>query len=589
LMTFPAIRPAWAITRSAWLAHRKNFLVLLSAPLVCGWLLHASSSTFLKSESAAALAILLVGFSLFLTFVFCNFTESDKRGRSDGFPVRMFTLPVSTRTLVLVPVGFSVLAVGIVYTAWATLALPALGWKPPLSWPLLYLAAGMTWYHAIVWSLARFRIARVLVLGLGGAFLSTAWLVVSPALQRDEFSLLPESFRHLLCGALFVISLAALVVACVTVENQRRGGMRISSREKNGVRGKYNSEFFRPRTLLERMADVLPRSQRRFGSPAQAQFWFEWRRHGSLLPKAVGGVLLLIVAPAPFQAPISVGRAEIVLSWMLALPVLLAVMLGKGFGKADLWANAPGLPLFQATRPLSNTDWIAAKMKAAFWAVASSWLIVLATAALWLWLWCDHSAMLAEWHKAANENWRFELQGTNYETRFPGLISIGSVLMFLAVLIFFTWRFLIGSLYVGLSGKAWLLNLAACGVLLSIFVPPLCAAADVPDRLKGLLYPPWWFQWSLAGLLAAKFAAALLFAGYARQKGFVATRGILKYLIISIVTAVVLVVLVRHLIPYQLVLLTGWNKRIFALLTLFFVPVLRMSIAPIVLARNRRN
>ena len=85
LIAVPAIRPAWTIGRSIWLARRAGFLALLSAPLICGWLFHLSSRDFLEGDGPDLLGYLPMGLSLFLTFVFCNFTESDRRGRFDGF------------------------------------------------------------------------------------------------------------------------------------------------------------------------------------------------------------------------------------------------------------------------------------------------------------------------------------------------------------------------------------------------------------------------------------------------------------------------------------------------------------------------
>src|SRR5258708_4506674 len=98
-----------------------------SRALACGWAFHLVPLASQKGDSADLLAYLPMGLSLFVTFVLCNFTESDRKGRFDGFPSRLFTLPVATRTLVLAPMLFSILTVAVVYVAWTTLALPALG------------------------------------------------------------------------------------------------------------------------------------------------------------------------------------------------------------------------------------------------------------------------------------------------------------------------------------------------------------------------------------------------------------------------------------------------------------------------------
>jgi hypothetical protein len=575
LISRQAIRSAWTIARSIWLARRFGFVALLSAALVCGWLYHLLSPALLKGEGADLLGYLPMGLSIFLTFVLCNFTENDRRGRLDGFPSRLFTVPVTTPTLVAGPIVFSVLAVSAIYVVWAKLALPALGREMPLGWPVLYLQAGMICYQSLVWVLARYRVVRLLVLGLSGTVFATGWLTLRRGAEND-FGFTSEGVpvRVLICAALVVMSLGAWMLATVIVENQRRGGINKWKgwRSAEGARSGTGDEYRGQRTLLERIADALPRRQTRFRSPAQAQFWFEWRRHGSLLPMATGGVLLLILAPAPWCAPIGAERAGIVLCWIIALPPLLAWVLGKGFGKADLWSKEPGLPLFHATRPLSNTDWIGAKMRAATLATMCSWAIVLGVTPLWLWLWCDWQSLLQQWRTAVAYD--------------PGVFS--SSLAVLPILVVFTWRFLIGSLYVGLSGKTWMINVAACGVFLSLFAPLVGAAPIVQDNLHYLLFTPRWFPWLLTGLFAAKATAAVVVTRSARRKGFVSDRAIRRYLVVWLGIATSLILLIWQLIPFEHIpARSGWNRPMFALLALLLVPLLRVAYAPIALAKNR--
>ena len=118
------------------------------------------------------------------------------------------------------------------------------------------------------------------------------------------------------------------------------------------------------------------------------------------MPAMTAAVLLLLMIPAPFAAPIRPQTTAYTLMCILLLPFLLAFALGKGFGKADLWSREPGLPLFLATKPLSNAEWIGSKMKAAALAVVASWGLVIGLTSLWLWLWCDGSMLAAWWSRA---------------------------------------------------------------------------------------------------------------------------------------------------------------------------------------------
>jgi len=93
----PALRSGWTIARSMWQVRQPAFLALVLAPLLYGWFLHMTPASVLSRETSTTLGSLLMGLSLFLTFVCCNFTENDRRERLDGFPARLFTLPVATR------------------------------------------------------------------------------------------------------------------------------------------------------------------------------------------------------------------------------------------------------------------------------------------------------------------------------------------------------------------------------------------------------------------------------------------------------------------------------------------------------------
>ncbi len=435
----------------------------------------------------------------------------------------------------------------------------------------------MICFQAIVWSLAAFKIARLIVLGIGGTLLALGWIVLRRGVERFFLiDIVPENFpvRAIAFTLLGFMGLTAFIVATIAVENQRRGGIR---RWKTipGIDRSASPviKAVERRTLIERL-DFLSRGRKQFKSAAAAQFWYEWRRHASLVPLATGCVLVLIMAPAPFLAPIGAERAGILLSWIFALPLLLALVLGKGFGKADLWSKEPGIPLFLATKPLSIEHWIGAKMKAAALASAVAWLIVLVATSVWLRLWCDYQPLLDEIRKAT--------------TAFPAF-NVGSALALLSLCVLLTWRFLIGSLYLGLSGRAWMINVAACGVFLGTFAVPLGIAAIVEDHSYLLLYPPGWVAWLISGLFAAKLAGAGWLAGSARSRRLITTRAILFYLGAWIAAAAALVGIGFKLIPFEITRAAGWSRWTIALLLLLFVPLLRVAAAPAALARNRRR
>src|SRR5258706_9060730 len=209
-----------------WLAHRRGFLAVLSATLFCGLAFPIVRPHLHDADALSALGYVPMGLLLFLTFVFCGFTDSDRRARLTGFPSRLFSLPVSTRTLISTPILFGVVSAGLVYMAWAKLVLPGLGRALPLTWPVLYLLTGMICYQAIIWSMARFKVMRILALGVGGAFFAIGWAAFRNDFERELLSwLVPDTVpvRPILCLLLCALSLGALGTAYVAVESQRHG------------------------------------------------------------------------------------------------------------------------------------------------------------------------------------------------------------------------------------------------------------------------------------------------------------------------------------------------------------------------------
>ena len=166
-----AIRSAWTIIWAIWRRHQRSIIGLLAITFLFGWIFRATPG----SEVIQTIGNLGMGLSLFLTFVICGFTEGDRKARSWGFSARLFTLPVSTPTLIAAPMLFGVVTIGLVYFVWAGFALSAQGL--PLTWPLLYLGVGMICYQCILWSMARYRVTRIVVLGYTGALFAMGWLV----------------------------------------------------------------------------------------------------------------------------------------------------------------------------------------------------------------------------------------------------------------------------------------------------------------------------------------------------------------------------------------------------------------------------
>ncbi len=114
----PAAALGWEICR----AQRVAVGTLAAALLLCtAW--HWAVFGGRPNEVFLNVCILLMGLSFAASFLVFKFTESDRRQRFNGFPSRLFTLPVSTTWLVTVPMLYGAGAVALIYVAWACLIL----------------------------------------------------------------------------------------------------------------------------------------------------------------------------------------------------------------------------------------------------------------------------------------------------------------------------------------------------------------------------------------------------------------------------------------------------------------------------------
>src|SRR5262249_6657493 len=149
------------------------------------------------------------------------------------------------------------------------------------------------------------------------------------------------------------------------------------------------------------------------------------------------------------------GGAPTTVFWILAgalfTPPFLAVFVAA--------TVSTRLTPFIATKPIGSAAVIAAKLKVALGSTLAAWLLVLAAIPVALWL--SHAgSIVGGWVRDAAR-----VLGT------PRALVLA--LLLLAALVGSTWKQLVQSLYVGMSGRAWL-------VKTSVFVALALFAAFVP-------------------------------------------------------------------------------------------------------------
>jgi len=567
-------RPVTALIREIWCRNRRT-IHITAALLLSSWLFNLFFArefrpTGREDHELLTINSLLTVASLLLVFSIFNHTEFSPQREWTGFPYRLFTLPVTSLTLTAVPMLLGISVVELVYIISLKLVFRD-GQLPKPEWFAALLGTYMVFYQTVLWTLAGFRLLRIIVLGLiGTSFVGVAFL---PFFAQYVSS--PWFSENILVTLLSGLAAAAFVVAWVCIAQQRCGG------------GKRRSWL---KSLIERITDALPRRKKDFRSPASAQFWFEWRRAGALLPSCVGALLLLVIGPLSWFLRDDSGSATWILAWTLVMPIILAFPLGKGFSKADFWANDLTLPTSVSIRPLANGEIIVIKMKVAALSAAISWLLVLTFLALWLPLWADLAPLMMPrigiWMTYGHSMW------AEY--------AISALFIMAAALV--TWTLLIGGLWVGLSGNRKLFFGTAavyCFVPLAAFIVLTILlnhdqavrawATEDPDRVLSI------FEWIATLAVIAKFWLAAFSwrsIGKPRVRAY-----LLLWTSATLLLAVLAILIWAHgSLDLELMGLMDFLpldvyrlRNLLILVTLLIIPFGRIGFAPSVLAKNRHR
>jgi len=432
--------PIAALTWEIWRRGRKSAWLGIGCLCLCASINLATPEHLRATEVGQALFPPLFGLLMVLCFLLVmgifNYTEFSASREWNGFPYRLFCLPLRTWQLVLTPMLLGVIAIELIYAAWIKLV-----WThehPVMTqWFGVLLGAYMIFYQAVLWNLAGFRVLRVIALSVGGV--SSIAVASLPILAKDD----PSSWfsQRILIPVMIGLGVVTVGITWQTVARQRCGG----GQRQNWLR-----------SWIDAGCDALPRRRTEFASPAAAQQWFEWRRSGLLLPACIAFALATCVAPLTWLARNDPKYTSYLLVRLLILPVVLSYWIGKGFIKPEFWSTNLSLPAFLATKPFASGDFIVTKLRVAALSVIFCWLLIGGFVALWLPLWGDTA----------------QLQGVILELRqrcpdsWLAILTLGC-----AGLVVITWRFLVNGLWSGLSGRRLL------------YVGSLCVQVGMPAML----------------------------------------------------------------------------------------------------------
>ena len=431
-MRSPALAIAWEFRqrhRSALIALASYALVFVAVRLL---VLGPGEPLRLDPPNGIAAAVIVPLSTAFMYFlaVFSFGLGGDLAARQSPFPARMFTLPVTTRALAGWPMLFGTAAVASLWLLTAPFVAGRGDSSCPSIWPALLGAVFLAWTQVLTWTAYGLPGLRIVATVLWLAALDA---VVILAVQLE----VPEPWLVAMLAPQLPL---AYLAACFVVARARRGDV-----------PDWRGVFAR----ASRIAHVLSPRQDRFPSPFRAQAWFEWRQQGRVLPALVGILL-------PFELGLLyLARDEpAVLVWLTLLGVLLTPPFMAGF--TAVTAGQPGQGggdssgvTLTATRPLTSAALVAAKLQAAIWSTLVAWLIVLVAVPIAL---------------ALSGTWPVVADGVVEVVEVVGRPrAIVIALLGFAGLLASTWKQLVQSLCIGLTGRAWVVRTSVL-VRLSLLV-----------------------------------------------------------------------------------------------------------------------
>ena len=544
-MRSPALAIAWELRQR----HRWGLLAVAGYLLVVAtirFLIFGPSEPVLVNSArfAAVVSVPLTTTFVYLLAVFSFGFAGDLAARQSIYPARMFTLPVTNAALVGWPMLYGTAAMAVLWLAARLFAVWPSGIAIPLIWPALLAAALLAWTQALTW----------MPYGLPGIRLIVAVLCLA---ALDTVVLLAIHFK---AGEPRMVAILApqlplaYLVARVAVARARRGDVP-DWRGRSARSGE--------------IADVRPRPRHHFSSPGRAQLWFEWRQDGRSLPALVGLLLpfelaLLWLAK---DAPASIFE---VLFLALLTPPFMAACTAWTVSRPNPQArDSYGLPPFIATRPLTSGELIAARLTMAWWSTLAAWLLVLVATPLaleWSGAWSVVIDRVRRMHDAI---------GT------PRAATV--VLLILAAFIVATWKQLVQSLHIGLTGRAWIVkgSVLLTLTLLILLGPIVEWIIDSPSLQRALWHA---LPLILAALVGLKMPAAAWIATRLDRSRLLSGRALIAGAACWLVAVLGLYGVFVWFFSTPFV-----ARYVLALIAILAVPLARVSAAPLALAWNRHR
>jgi hypothetical protein len=228
-----------------------------------------------------------------------------------------------------------------------------------------------------------------------------------------------------------------------------------------------------------------------------------------------------------------------------------------------------GVTPFIATRPLTSPTLVAATLEMSIWSTLATWLLVLVGIVVAL---------------SASGNWPAVIDRARSTVDIFGMPrAIVLLLLGLSVLVLWTWKQLVQGLYIGLTGRTWLIRLSMIGVLVFVvFIGPVAQwVADHKSAQAAL-----WIATPaiLAGLVTLKMLAAAGVAARLVSSRLLRDHTLVRGAVTSVACVFALYGVLCWLVSGPLI-----PRYLLALLAILAIPLARVSAAPLALAWNRHR
>jgi len=364
-----------------------------------------------------------------------------------------------------------------------------------------------------------------------------------------------EGRLTVLLGVMMAVAYGATLII---VDVQRRGG----------ARGFAGIQMF-----VERVWGAIPRRRTAITSPDAALFWMEWRRAGLVLPAAVLVMTWIILGPVMSFTGHGHKATYWAEMWLTVMPLLLAFPIGLGFGKPDFWSLDLAFSPFFSTRPVSDGQFLAAKMKAAACSTLLAWAILLLAAPAYIYMYCDTKHWSDIWGQWQMLYFPFSARAV------PIIGLLGGMLV--------TWGLLVRNIWLGYCGRPGFYY-SITGTGLVTFVAGLFFFVwwqDHPrthgDSITGMLT---WIPWALAAIVTAKVWLSALLARTQLRRGLISVRSVVLYASFWLCATGCLMSGAWLLAPR-----IEWFYNTMMLVAMCVVPVATIVAAPLTIAWNRHQ